>query len=262
MTVHRFILIFGLIIICSQLSYSQLFRKNKITVSMAAVVHYNDGSVFVGRIVEESPLAMDLMLSTGDTISLNKTYIHRIKRGDQNISLYNGAKFHYTKGYFITAQLGGNASFNDWDGGTDQFELIGGYRFSKSVAAGLGIGVSFNSTNTFGTWIEASAVPVFTYGRFYLADKRMKPFVATKLGWAFPDNNAFGGDHRGGMLFQPEIGVNFASRRRIRWLLTVGQQLQNIRGNDLNFDQFGNPINSNFNIWFNRTVIKVGIEWK
>ncbi len=260
MIAQRILLLLCFSIFCSAYSFGQIFRKNKVTMSKSAIVHYNDGSIFVGRIIREGTLDMDLLLTTNDTIHLDKTFIHRIKRGDENISLYGGTRFHYTKGVFYSLHLGGN--FNTWDAQTNQFELIAGYRFSKNLAAGIGVGASYNATEAFGTFIDTNSIPLFAYGRYYPIDKRIKPFVAGKLGWAFPDNNAFGGDHSGGLLFQPEIGVNFASRKRIRFLVSIGQQLQNIKGDNLNFDGFGNPISSKFNIWFNRTVLKVGIDWK
>jgi len=228
--------------------------------SKSAIVHYNDGSIFVGRIIREGTLDMDLLLTTNDTIHLDKIFIHRIKRGDENISLYGGTKFHYTKGMFYSLNFGGNLT--EFVDQTSQLDFIAGYRFNKKLAAGLGLGVSYNSTDAFGTFIDTNSIPVFAYGRYYPIDKRIKPFVAGKIGWAFPDRNAFNGDHEGGALFQPEIGVNFASRKRIRFLVSIGQQLQNIRGDNLDFDGFGNPINSKFNLWFNRTVLKFGIEWK
>lgn len=228
--------------------------------SNSSIVHYNDGSIFIGRIIEENPLDIDLLLTTNDTIHLNKAFIHRIKRGNRDISLYGGAKFHYNKGWFFSLQVGGNISWNEEN--TDQVDFIGGYRFSKHWAAGLGIGSSFNSSQAFGTSIDVGATPVFLYGRYYPFDKKIKPFIATKLGWAFSSEQQINGDHQGGALFQPEIGVNFSSYKRIRVLVSLGQQLQNIKGDNLNFDGFGNPINSKFDLWFNRTVLKVGIEWK
>lgn len=241
------------------LSFGQ--RKKTGKEMTKAIVQYNDGSVFIGKIVYEGTLSMKMVLSTQDTITLNKVYIKRIRRTDKNISLYDSAKFHYTKGLFYSLQFGGGV-VDEGDSSVGQLEAIIGYRFNKKIAAGLGFGTSYNSTFSFGTWLEAAAIPVFAYGRYYPFDQKVKPFVAGKLGWAFPDQNAFNGDHNGGVLIQPEIGINFASRRRMRFLLSLGQQIQNIRGRELDFDPFGNRIESKFNLWYNRTVFKIGFEWK
>lgn len=260
------ILISILLVLCIfNLGYSQKRKKKKkkqtTAASTRAIVQYNDGSVFIGNIVFEGTLQMKMALITNDTINLNKAYIKRIKRGDKNISLFESAKFHYTKGYFIALQIGGMNSDN-FNNETNEFTLIGGYRFSKKLAAGLGIGSGYNSTFSFGTWIDASTIPVFAYARYYPFDKKIKPFIAGRLGWGFRDANNFGADHTGGIYFQPEIGINFASRKRIRFTLSLGQQIQHIKGSSVNFDQFSNPITSNFNLWFNRTIFKVGIDWR
>ena len=256
---YKALLLLSIFSLSTNFCFGQIRKSKKVTTR--AIVQYNDGSVFVGKIIYEAALDMKMVLTTNDTITLNKVYIKRIRRTDKNISLYNGAKFHYTKGVFYTLQFGG--SFSDsGDTDTGQAEAIVGYRFNKKLAAGIGFGSSYNSTFSFGTWLDANAIPVFAYGRYYPFDKKVRPFIAGKIGWAFPDQNAFGGDHQGGLLFQPEIGVNFASRRRMRFLLTLGQQLQNIRGESLGFDPFGNRIESKYNLWFNRTVLKIGFEWK
>ncbi len=261
MTQHQYklSLLLSLFLLSTCLCFGQGRKTKKETTR--AIVHYNDGSTFIGQIVQEGLLSMQMVLTTHDTITLNKVNIKRIRRTDKNIAIYSGAKFHYTKGLFYSLQFGGGA-YNDGDNATSQLEVIIGYRLNKKVAVGVGFGDSHNTTFSFGNWFDINSTPVFAYGRYYPFDKKVKPFVAGKMGWAFPDQNAFGGDHRGGFLFQPEIGVNFASRRRMRFLLSIGQQLQNIRGENLNFDAFGNPIESKFKLWFNRTVFKIGFEWK
>ncbi len=256
---YKTFILFSLFCLSTCLCFGQKRTAKKETTR--AIIQYSDGSVFIGQIIYEGALDMKMVLTTQDTVTLNKVYIKRIRRTDKNISLYNSAKFHYTKGVFYSLQFGGSL-VNDGSNSTGQIEAIIGYRFSKKLAAGIGIGSSINSTFSFGTWIDANAIPVFAYGRYYPIDKKVRPFVAGKLGWAFPDQNAFGGDHQGGVLIQPEIGINFASRRRMRFLITLGQQIQNIRGENLDFDAFGNRIESKYKLWFNRTVLKIGFEWK
>lgn len=259
MTRYRTFILLTLFCLSTCLCFGQ--RRGSKKETTRAIVQYEDGSVFIGQIIEEGLLELKMVLTTQDTITLNKVYIKRIRRTDKNISLHGGAKFHYTKGLFYSLQFGG-AFVDEGDNETGQIEAIVGYRINKKVAAGIGFGNSYNSTFAFGTWIDANAIPVFAYGRYYPLDKKIKPFVAGKIGWAFPDQNTFSGDHQGGLLFQPEIGVNFASRRRMRFLITVGQQVQNIRGENLDFDAFGNRIESKYSLWFNRTVLKIGFEWK
>ena len=258
-SILRLIISLLLVICVFNLGYSQLRKKKEKTSSTSkkAIVQYSDGSVFTGDIIYEGTLNMKMVLATNDTINLNKVYIKRIKRGDKNISIFEGSKFHYTKGFFMSLQFGGG-----FDNRTSQAVFIAGYRFNKKLAAGLGFGAVNNTTTSFNTWIDASTVPVFAYARFYPFDKKVKPFVAGSLGYGFRDNSIFGTDHTGGLFLQPEIGINFSSRRRLRFILSIAQQFQHVRGSSFFFDQFSNPVTTNFNLWFNRTVLKIGLEWK
>ena len=265
-SILRLIVSLLLVICIFNLGYSQLRKNNKkkknSVESKKAIVQYNDGSVFVGDIVFEGTLNLKMILATNDTVSLNKVNIKRIKRGDKNISLFKGAKFHYTKGFFMALQFGGMNS-GDFDNETIELTLIGGYRLNKKLAVGLGIGVANNSTFSFGTWISATTTPIFAYARFYPFDKKVKPFIASSIGWGFPDRDPWAFfNHSGGLYFQPEIGVNFASRRRMRIKLSIGQQIQHIRGTDINFDQFFNQVTTKIDLWFNRTIFKIGLDWK
>ena len=258
---YRLLLLVFLFLGGSNFLFGQLRAKKKNNRENAqAIVQYNDGSVFIGRIVEEGPLTLKLVVSTNDTLNLNKAYIKRLKRSDKNISLYSGAKYHYTKGVFYSLNFGGKIS--DGDDETIQIDLTVGYRFNKKLSAGVGFGASFNSVNFASTWIEAESLPVFAYARFYPLEKKVRPFVAGRLGWSFPNTEAFGGFHEGGILIQPEVGINFASRKKIRFLITLSQQLQNIKGSNGFPDNFGNPVTTDYNFWFNRTILKFGIEWK
>lgn len=263
LSILRILISFLLVVCIFNLGYSQKRKKKKrsSTTSTRAIVQYNDGSVFIGDIVFEGALSMKMVLTTNDTVNLNKAYMGRIKRGDKNISLFDGAKFHYTKGFFYSFRFGGMNS-DGFENETSEFSFIGGYRFNKMLAAGLGIGGSYNSTRSFGTLIDASTIPVFAYARFYPLDKKIKPFIGSSLGWGFQNAEASGAVHTGGLYFQPEIGVNFSSRRRLRFTLSIGQQIQHVKGSSQNTDPLNNPVISNFNIWFNRTILKFGLEWK
>ena len=226
--------------------------------STKLLVSYEDGSYYIGELVSETRLDLKMVLATRDTITLDKAWITSMLRTDRNIQLYDNGKYHYSRGILYGFHFGGGGD----EGGTSTIEIIAAYRPNQNWALGLGFGSSVNSTFQFGTSIDASAIPFFAYGRFYPLNKlKSRPFISTKIGWAFPDQNNFEGDHEGGFLFHPEIGFNFASRKRVRWLISIGQQIQNIRGEGTNFDPFGNSIRTNFNVWFNRTVFKFGVEW-
>ena len=255
----KFFLFFAYLTISLSVSHAQKkqmsdFEPNRV------IVQYEDGSVFVGQLIHEGILDMQLRILTDDTITINKVNIKRIKRGDEDIALFDDAKFHYTKGVFYSLQLGGNSE--GFDNETRQLDLTVGYRFNKKWAAGVGVGTNENKSFDFNTFIDATSTPLFAYGRFYPFDTKVRPFIAGRIGWSFGNEDSFGEDHQGGALIQPEIGINFASRRKLRFMLIFSQQFQHIKGEVFTIDQFNNLIRSRFNIWFNRSLIKLGLEWK
>ncbi len=225
-----------------------------------AIIHYFDGSIFIGTIVEEDPLQVIMIAATSDTLHLNKASIKKIFRNSTNVLIHNGGKFHFKKGLFwaISTTLGaaenGNASF--------QQNFVIGKRFNKKWSAGLGTGLHFNEASFNGIWTTSDFIPFYAYGRYYVTHKRARIFAASKLGFGFASEIAWSDAETGGLLFQPEVGIHFASRKNARFVLSIGQYIQHTKGEDIFFDQFGNPVNSRFSLWLNRTVFKAGIEFK
>ena len=83
------------------------------------------------------------------------------------------------------------------------------------------------------------------------------------MGYGNPSNIVWaGGEYSGGVHFQPGFGVHFASRRKARFILTLSQMIQNTRGERVDFDFLSNPINIKYKYWYNRTMLKIGVEWK
>lgn len=252
----RLILSIAILFCTTTINFAQ---KNK-AIAERAIVNTYDGSTFIGKIIAEDDMNMTVIVVTQDTININKGFIKRIRRSDKNISIVSGGKFHFTKGPFYSLQWGAGGSENG--DATNQFDFIVGYRFNQKIAAGLGVGSHINSTFFRGIWAENTFVPVYAYGRYYPFDKKVRPFVSGKLGWGFADENAFGDDHTGGVMFQPSIGLNFASRKNSRFILSLSQIIQNTKGDSFNQDQFGNPIIANYSLWYNRTILTLAIEWK
>ena len=85
---NKVFLFLTLCLLSNILCYGQLRKSKK--EKTRAIVQYQDGSVFIGKIVDEGALSMKMVLSTKDTITLNKVHIKRIRRTDKNISLFNG----------------------------------------------------------------------------------------------------------------------------------------------------------------------------
>jgi len=234
--------------------------RAQITTENKAIIYYFDGSIFVGHIVAEDALQMQLIAVTLDTININKAYIKRILRNSEHVLLHQGGKYHYTHGNFVSLSLGGSGGDRSSD---FELDLILGKRFSKQLSVGIGVGLSHHSTWNFnGLWLDNGFVPIFGYGRYYLRHKKARIFAAAKLGYGIASDWNFGNEHAGGIYFQPAIGVHFASRKRTRFIFTIGQTLQHTKGTQFSWDSLGNEVRFNYKYLFNRTMIKIGIEFK
>ncbi|MEM9886071.1 MAG: hypothetical protein AAF849_09275 [Bacteroidota bacterium] len=224
------------------------------------VVYYEDGSVFIGKLLREDDRFIHLILATSDTIAINKGFVKR-SRHAQNVMIYQKGKFHFTKGIFATFSYGGGFSF---DHSTNETDLIVGTRLNSKYAVGAGIGIHSHS-RTFGdfNWNIDNFIPLYLYGRYYPWNSRVKLFADLKTGFGFSgDNTAFGNEHTGGFMLEPGIGLNFAARRNFRFLLSLNQIIQNTSGTDFSFDRFGNQVEIDYRIWYNRTVFKLMVEFR
>ena len=232
----------------------------QITTENKAIINYYDGSVFVGYIVQEDAWQIKLVAVTRDTIHISKEFIKRILRNAENVLLHQGGKFHYRTGTFLSAS-GGVGLTDDSSG---DFELILGKRINTKLSVGIGGAIANHANWDFnGLWLDNTFLPIFGYGRYYLRDKKARVFAAASLGYGFAlDNLNFGGEHTGGVYFQPAIGVHFASRKRARFILTLGQTLQHTKGTQFTWDNLGNEIVFDYRFLFNRTMLKIGIEFK
>lgn len=233
------------------------------------VVYHEDGSVFIGALVYEDLQDIVMILSTSDTIFINKDNTRKIKYASKHLLLHTKGKYHYIKGFFAAFTYG-NALSEQY---SQQTDLILGMRLDKKYSVGLGIGMhthstsfggssssSFQSFNTW-NWVQNNFIPIYAYGRYYPWDFKLRPFADMKLGYSVPNLTLWGDTHSGGIYFQPSIGVHFSSRRNFRWTLALSQAVQYTAGRRIAFDTFSNEIDYNYKIWYNRTTLTVGLEF-
>lgn len=241
----------------STATFAQLLDANR------AIIYTHDGSVFIGHIIYSDELTVDLVAVTGDTLHIQKGLIKGYYRNSENMILHRGGKMHYTEGYFVSSTLGWGGNFDespsfDWD-------LIVGKRLTKRVSVGIGTSLSLNSAVLPGLgwgWFDHHFMPIFGYGRYYLNDKKVRLFASSRLGYGFPTNIIWNDDHQGGLHFQPGVGIHFASRKSGRFIITLSQMIQQTGGSRTDLDVFSNPVNFNYTHWYNRTMLKIGVEFK
>ena len=228
------------------------------------IIFYKDGSVFIGEIVEENSQLISLVISTLDTINVNKNFIRKIKRTPKDIILHSNGKFHYTKGVFGSMDYGYGISENY----TVQFDIMLGMHLNEKYAVAIGTGYHqydsfFQVPNNNFTWISNPSFPLYVYGRYTPWKKKWRPYADLKLGYGraiqtWWDNN----NRRGGLFMQPGIGVKFASRNNFRFKISLSQAIQRSVGTRFDWDNLGNEVQFDYRLWQNRTMLKIGFEFR
>ncbi|NJL75989.1 MAG: hypothetical protein HC892_14185 [Saprospiraceae bacterium] len=93
---------------------------------------------------------------------------------------------------------------------------------------------------------------------------RIRPYLFSQLGYGFGVNDEFSNDiTSGGVYFEPGVGIHFASRKNLRFIMSLSQHIQRGTGSIQTFDfSSNNSIEVNYNLLFNRAVFKIGMEFR
>lgn len=224
-----------------------------------AVIYYKDGSIFKGFILREDPLHYRMVLSTLDTINVNKAMVGRFS-SVKRMSVYRRGSFHYKEGFYIylTGMLGGG------DGhATASTDVTVAYRRTPNQSLGLGMGLAISDITLASTWMTHEFTTLFLYGRQYLGNSKTRFYFDSRVGYGFPRTSEFvGDDHNGGIHFQPGLGLHFASKSGLKWHIGLARFIQRTSGEDTTPGPFNQPIETNFKLWYSRTLVKIGMEIK
>lgn len=250
-----YILTLGLLLMVTiQVDAQQVNGPNK-----ESVIYYKDGSIFKGQVIKEDPLHYLMVLSTLDTISINKAMIGRFAN-TRRMNLYRKGGFHYKEGiyFYFTGMLGGGSN-DSYTGITD---ITVAYRTNPDQSIGLGAGLAISDIVLASTWMTHEFTTLFLYGRQYLGKSKTRFYFDSRVGYGFPrmSENAFGDDHNGGLHFQPGVGLHFASKSGLKWHVGIARFVQRTSGQDFTTGPFNQPIETDFKLWYSRTVFKIGIE--
>lgn len=221
-----------------------------------SIFHYQDGSVFIGTILEENSKKAKLRITTSDTISIAKALV---KKSYRHLLYYPNGKFHFTKGFFFnySIALGGNNG-----GVSSQLEAILGKHHNENLDYGIGLSFqAYEAQISNRAWVVHQFFTPMLYGRYYPFSKKVRPFVSLAVGYSFPVISGFQRNETfGGLYAQPSIGLKFASKKLRRYYVSLGQSIQQTKGALNNTDFLGNPVEYNYKLWLNRMVFKVGVE--
>lgn len=245
-----------LLLMCIFVTNSIIAQHNR----TSSIVYLQDGSVYVGQIIQEDIFEVVMKTQALDTITINKAFVSKTVRAKEIIHVQDG-KYHKTEGLFGAIEMAfsyGNESHYT------QLAAIFGNRMTRRFLLGGGIGLtqaSINGNNIGGLWFDHDFVQVFAYSRYYINDKKLRLFGEMKLGWGFSmDNNWGGNTSQGGFYANPGIGIEFANRKKLKWSIKLSQNLQQVSSQENWGDQF-NPVRINLDHIYNRTSLSVGIQF-
>ncbi len=229
-----------------------------------ALVKCRDGSVYRGKLIKEDDKVLQIVNSTKDTIHVLRSRVKKVYRSGDYLIHSNG-KMHDTNGFFWGINIGFNAAnlFNADDLRSEHLELLFGWRFNKRWTIGNGFGSEFNTSEVGGFIVESTFASLFLYGRYYITDNRQRLFAYSRIGiGTIPAEEEEINTNVGGIQWQGGLGVHFASRKRGRFIISLGYYLQKTNGIQFYLDDFGNEVKIDYDLLITRPIIKLGIEFR
>jgi hypothetical protein len=247
--IHRLFIVMLFTRIATCLAAQEYSDSKKLT------VYYADGSVLVGEYLGSDKESLLLMLSTGDIVTLNKNQIDKVR---DDLSWRSKQRFHYTEGVFGVLAVGGMQS--NWEAASHAMITIG-KRLNEKNSVGIGGGIAYADAYLADQWAFNEYVPIYAYGRHYMLGDRRRLYGEAKLGYGFASNiNGWNDEHSGGVLFQPGLGVHFASRSRFKFQVFINHVMYKTSGSTRGSDWIGNQVFVDYSLFYSRTVIGFGVE--
>jgi len=228
-----------------------------------AMIYCRDGSVYRGMIVSENSKTIRIVTIENDTLSVSQANVKKVKRSGDYL-FHSKGKTHDINGFFWAINIGFNAAgmFTGEEIGSEHFELLFGWRFNKQWSVASGIGSEFNFNQIGGFSVQTNFSSFFLYGRYYFTDGRPRLFAYSRLGVGIGQSNETQTlDNAGGIQWQGGGGVHFASRKRARFIISLGYYMQKTNGTQFFLDGFGNEVKVDFDILITRPILKLGIEF-
>ena len=252
------LLVFFLSLICFTAAYTQ--KKTEL-----ALAKYH-GSVYLGEKIKEELPIVDLLLPTGDTISINK-YRAIEYYDNSNAIVFSNGKYFRNVGYFWFLTFGSNAggiTNSEDDRASSHLGFHYGYRFSPRLSLSGGFAFEFNEASASGFLFDTQYVPLYVYGRYHFFVGRPHLFGFGRVGYGFvSDEQSMERNEEvgGGINTMYGLGIIFASRKKSKFVLSLGHYLQKASGQQSFLDPIGNEIRSSFDLTIQRLILTVGWEF-
>ncbi|MBT8232396.1 MAG: hypothetical protein HKO66_04950 [Saprospiraceae bacterium] len=228
-----------------------------------SIIKLRNGIVYIGQVTDDSGGQIKINLADDNSVIIDKKKVKTYHYADETIVHDNG-KYHAKVGDLYHFSFG-MKPFDSSNTGeptiSSHLSFLYGQYYKNKYALGLGFGFEFNEALINGFRIDTQFFPIYGYGRYYISEDKRRPFLYGRLGYGFQANSSeFNNDHEGGVQFQAGAGIHFASRKKTRFIVSLGFHQQHVTGNEKFIDELGSEINVNYKAWIRRFVLNLGFE--
>lgn len=202
--------------ICSSFLHAQNSTRD--------VVYLKSGTILKGKIVEEVPLVSYTIRTADSSIFVVKLeeILKIVHEELAPAAKKAGNAYPLAKGYECLAELGFGGATGLYGLNVSKFTVVNAYRINKFMAAGLGIGFKYFTTDNSGF----SVIPVFLDFRYKPFDKPISPYVGMSAGYGWDASHGF---HDAGFMYNPQIGLQLNTNKDFMLHLGVGYDIQQMR---------------------------------
>lgn len=210
------------------------------------VVYLKNGSIIRGEIIERNE--NDYLKI--ETVGRNLLVISMDEVEDIRLELVPDQFYFKQSGYMNRT---GFEVLRANNGASARFYMINGYQFTPRFGAGFGIGVTtYNDPLTL--------IPFFVDMNIRFVEANSSPYLFLKTGYNFSlhqDEDVEIDNHKGGLLFNPGLGLQFNLSSGLGWYINVGYNIDN---SSYEFDTWGGQTVEN-DLSFRRVNFGLGLSF-
>ena len=231
-----------------------------------AFVYLRGGTVINGTIISGEHHFLTIIDENDMKIEVDPSTIRRIQTKRKGLTYYKKQRGHYNSGYFITYLSGNNISNQNY---SLIRELMLGRRHNKRLSYGAGLGLNILGLSLNNILREEFVfLSPFIYGRYNLTTGNKRFFTSAKVGYGLAPNlgidQNLSNNYNASFNFMPSIGMTFAAKRSLRFVVEYGLNFQKVSGSYDRATWFGNGtrVTGSYESLLIRPMLKLGIEFK
>ena len=180
------------------------------------VVYLKDGGILRGEIIEVNEHSHLKIEITGRNIfMISMDDVEKISSEEKPSQLHFKKSGYMNRSGFEFLRANNESSL--------RFTMVNGYQFNPHFAAGIGFGITpYNDPLTL--------VPVFLDLNLRFLEANSSPYLFLKTGYNFSvhhDDDVELLDHKGGLLFNPGVGLHFIRNSSVGWYIQAGYNIDN-----------------------------------